>query len=499
MASQPEVYNLTMNRLRHLYRASQVGEMDRLAIESFGIPGYELMCRAGEAAFRRLRARWPEASGLTIFCGAGNNGGDGYVIARLAQDVGLSVQVISLKSPLSLSGDAARAAADWLDRGEVSGDIDQPVLGDVIVDALLGTGLDRAPEGVWAQAIERINCADRPVVAIDLPSGLAADTGMPLGVCVKADLTVSFIGNKRGLWTGQAGRWCGDRHFDALETPDELIERIPPDARLLIDDDLRQAFSSRPADTHKGQLGHVLVVGGDLGMAGAVLLAGRAALASGSGLVSLATRPEHAVMAPVFQPELMAHGVTAAEQLQSLTDRASVLALGPGLGQSDWSKTLWNTAVASEVPMVIDADGLNLLAGWSGASGPWVLTPHPGEAARLLDCSTVEIQRDRFAAARKLAARFGAVVVLKGHGSLIATPDGRMAVCGHGSPAMATAGMGDALTGIIASLLGQGMGFFEAACQGVLLHAVAGDRAAQGRRQILASDLIAQLPEVMPS
>ena len=490
---------MVMEIRNRLYRAEQVRQLDRCAIEAHGIPGYDLMNRAGDAVFRTLRAQWPEARALTVCCGGGNNGGDGYVIARLAREAGMNVQLIALKPPEELGGDAARAARDWLQPGAGVETLDERLRGDVIVDALLGTGLDRPAEGDYARLIDHINDAEQPVIAVDIPSGLAADTGMPIGPCIKAGCTVTLIGNKRGLWTGQAGRWCGIRLFDDLRTPAEIHDSMTTDAQLLSATDVGNWLQPRPVNTHKGDLGHVLVIGGDQGMAGAPVLAGQAALRSGSGLVSLATRAEHASVAIAIQPELMAQGVEELPALDALIEKADVLALGPGLGQSDWSKAIWLRAMQSGHPLVLDADGLNLLAVQELRARRWILTPHPGEAARLLGCPVAEIQKDRFAAVRALAARYRATVVLKGHGSLIASPEGELAVCPFGNSAMATAGMGDALTGIIASLVGQGLGDFDAACCGVLVHALAGDRASKGRRQILASDLIASLAGVLPA
>lgn len=488
-----------MGHSLRLYRAKQVRELDRLAIEEHGIPGYELMQRAGQAAFDALRQRWPQARSITVCCGGGNNGGDGYVIAQLARLAGFDVQLMALTSPDALRGDAARAAADWQALGGGMSEPGEALRGEVIVDALLGTGLDRAPEGVFAEMIGYINRAGRPVLAVDLPSGLSADTGMALGPVVRAQLTVTFIGNKRGLYTGQAGRWCGERRYCSLDTPDDIHAAIESDARLMSPRELEACLPPRSPDMHKGDLGHVLVIGGDAGMAGAPVLAGTSALRAGSGLVSLATRAEHAGLALAVRPELMCHAVETLEALDVLAGRADVLALGPGLGQSDWSNVLFRRALVSGKPLVVDADGLNLLAQRPGPVPGCILTPHPGEAARLLSCSVAEVQSDRFAAARTLADRYGAVIVLKGHGTLVAEPGGAVAVCPYGNPAMASAGMGDALTGIIASFMGQGKDSLVAARCGVLAHALAGDLAATGRRQILAVDLIDRLADVLPA
>ena len=482
-------------------------ELDRLAIEQIGIPGLELMQRAGHAAFRALTCQWPEARSISVLCGGGNNAGDGYVVATLALAAGWSVQLIALKTPDQLKGDAARAARAFLERGgqcsslsdECLNNPESGLAGEVLVDALLGTGLDRPPEGDYARLIEAINASPRPVLALDLPSGLDIDRGAVPGAAIRADLTVTFIGRKRGLYTGAGPDHCGRIRFEGLDLPDRLSESMSTDTWLMQAAQLQDWLRPRRSSTHKGDLGHVLVMGGDQGMAGAPILTGQAALRAGSGLVSLATRAEHAAATLAAQPELMSHAAEDLSALDGLIERADVLALGPGLGQSDWSKALWLKAMQSGRPLVVDADGLNLLALQALGAERLILTPHPGEAARLLGLSVAEIQSDRFAAAGALAERFGATVVLKGPGSLIASTNGEIALCAYGNPAMATAGMGDALTGIIASLVGQGLSDFDAAGCGVLAHALAGDRAARNRRQILASDLIAALGRVLPA
>jgi NAD(P)H-hydrate epimerase len=489
-----------MDIRQRLYRSEQVRALDQAAIAEHGIDGYSLMKRAGAKAFAVARAKWPEAGSMTVCCGAGNNGGDGYVIARLAREAGLDVQLIALKSPDELRDDAKQAATDWLEAGGSIEGLGTAIRGDLIVDALLGTGLDRPPKGPFAEMISQVNASPRPVLAVDVPSGLNADTGMPMDVSVMAEVTVSFIGKKRGLFTGQAACWCGDRLFFDLDTPAAIHDAQPPNACLLDKQMLRQWLGPRLPDTHKGDLGHVVVVGGDEGMAGAPILAGQAALRTGSGRVSLATRQPHCAIAIATQPELMSHATETLDALDELLARAQVVALGPGLGKSEWSRAVWQRALSKNLPMVVDADALNLLAetdqqSWSDSV---ILTPHPREAARLLGCAVSDIQTDRYAAARSLATQYGAITVLKGHGTLVVDPAGRTTVCPYGNPAMATAGMGDALTGVIASLLGQGLEPFDAACCGVLVHALAGDTVARGRRQILASDLIDCLSSVLP-
>ncbi|MEX2498112.1 MAG: NAD(P)H-hydrate dehydratase [Wenzhouxiangellaceae bacterium] len=489
-----------------LYRAEQVGELDRRAIvghgEDHGIDGFELMQRAGAAVFGTIRARYPEARNLVACCGGGNNGGDGYIVASMAKNAGLQVRVIAMKNPEDLGGDARKAADAWRDAGQPVSEPNGDLEVDVIVDALLGTGLDREVRDDYAALIDSINESDAVVVAVDVPSGLHADTGMPLGTTVRADLTVSFIGRKRGLETGQAADFAGCVLFDDLDVPESVYHDLEPDARRISPADVERVLPPRRPTTHKGALGHVLVCGGDWNMPGAVVLAARAALTTGSGLVSVATRREHSISLAGSLPEAMWADGENGDTLDALAARADVIALGPGLGRSDWSHEVWRRLLKRDLPVVLDADGLNLLAEYGFERENWILTPHPGEAARLLDSSTADIQRDRFVAVRALADRFNATVVLKGAGSLIADPSGRVAVCPFGNPAMATAGMGDALTGIVASVVGQtrvaGIDLFDAACAGVVLHARAGDAAAENRRAILAGELIGALSRVLP-
>lgn len=479
-------------RQHELYTVAQVRALDRRAIDELGVPGIELMHRAAWAALASLRRHWPLAQRLAVHCGPGNNGGDGFLLAKLAREAGLQVTVFVLGGVSS--GDAAQAWLAWKATGGrervwQAGDALPEV--DVHVDALYGTGLNRAPQGEPAALIAAINASGAPVLALDVPSGLNADTGSVPGAAIRAEVTVSFIVAKRGLYTGSAADHVGQLELDRLGLPAALWQDSAPDAGLLRE----TCLPPRPRAAHKGMNGHVLAIGGEHGLAGAIRLCGEAALRAGAGLASVATRVEHVLALNAARPELMAHGVDGPQALAPLLARASVLALGPGLGQGAWGHALWRTALDSSKPLVLDADGLNLLAREPCRfAQPAVLTPHPGEAARLLGGTVDEVAADRFAAARALAARFHAVVVLKGAGSLIAAPDGRLDVCPWGNPGMAAGGMGDLLAGIIAALLAQGGEAWQAACLGVGLHARAGDRAARrGERGLIASDLLAPL------
>jgi NAD(P)H-hydrate epimerase len=482
-----------------LYRAEQVRALDRCAIEQYGISAAELMRRAGAAAFRLLRERWPRARRIAVLSGSGNNGGDGYVVAAEALSAGLQVRLMQLGDHARLSDASAAAAHSFAARGgqaepyrKLPGDV------DLIVDALLGTGLARALTGHYAGAIAAINGARAPVLALDIPSGLEADTGAVLGTVVRADATLTFIGLKQGLFTGQGPACCGRVHFDGLAVPPAIYATQLVSARRIDWRKECELLPPRRRDAHKGIAGHVLVVGGAPGTSGAVRLAGEAALRSGAGLVTLATHPAHAALVNLTRPELMVSAVSDPDQLAGAAARADVVAVGPGLGQGDWGRALFDAALALARPLVVDADGLNLLAQAPQRRDDWVLTPHPGEAARLLGCVAADIARDRFAAATALQQRYGGVVVLKGAGTLIAGPGQRpIAVCSDGNPAMASAGMGDALTGIIAALLGQGLAAEQAAAAGVCLHAAAADLAAAGAdRGLLAGDLMQCLPRL---
>lgn len=474
-----------------LYSVDQLRELDRLVIEDTGISAYELMCRAGRAAFERIRQRWPEAGRLTVFCGAGNNAGDGYVIARLAHENNMSAHVYYLSDPAGLADNARQA---WQDAHQSGVTIEQFAVGiehdtDVIVDALLGTGIRRDLQADWLDAIDCINVSSRPVVSVDVPSGIHADTGRVMGAAVHACMTVSFIGMKKGLVTADAPDYCGDLVFDDLSVPDNVYRQVTGAGRLLCDT-VRYTLGPRSKTAHKGDNGHVLIVGGNTGMAGSVILAGRAALSCGAGLVSIATRTQHIVAAIAACPELMVHGVNGKSALQPLLRKATTVVIGPGLGQDQWAVSLLNAVLERHIPAVLDADALNLLAREPCRCENRVLTPHPAEAGRLLGLSTREITTDRYRAVKQLQEKYAGIVLLKGAGTLIAAP--QISVCASGNPGMATAGMGDVLSGVIAALMAQGLPMINAVESGVWVHAGAADMQArqEGERGMLASDLL---------
>jgi NAD(P)H-hydrate epimerase len=482
-----------------LYSAKEVKELDRIAIDEFDIAGFVLMRRAAKAVFDQLIESFPTTRSVCVACGTGNNGGDGYLVATLAVNAGLNVSLIQLGDVNSITGDALLAREAFLETGTqpIAYDASQTDIHfntDVVVDALFGTGLDRNVEGDWAIAIDAINQCETNVIAVDIPSGLNADTGIVLGCCVKANITVSFIGLKKGLVTGQARDYTGSLKFNDLQVPAAVYKQLTYNSKTQIISNriLSDHLKPRPRTSHKGHFGHILFIGGAKGMSGAIRLSAEAGLRSGAGLVSVATHPGHADFVNMKRPEFMASAIHNPKDLEPLIAKASVLAIGPGLGQTEWAHALLSQILKSEKPKILDADALNLLSTLDASSvrnDNWILTPHPAEASRLLGIETTQIEHDRYRNIAKMHKKWGGVILLKGAGSLVFNGI-ETNVCMAGNPGMASGGMGDVLTGVIASLVAQGLTLQNAATCGVYLHATAGDLAAkQGEIGMLASDL----------
>lgn len=522
-----------------LYRAEDVQKLDSLAINQYGRDGFELMQFAATVAFQTLLERWPQVRFIRVFAGSGNNAGDGFLCSALAKENAIPCEVVLVGDPEKLGPDAnqayQRAAELGVEMTRFTDFKNSPSSRDhpVVVDALLGTGIDREVDGHYRDAIAHISESAMPVLAIDIPSGLSADTGMPLGIAVTADTTVTFIGLKQGMLTGRGRDHCGDIVFHNLDISEQVYSDPngpAPSARRIDINSVTHHLAPRKASSHKGSNGHVVVVGGDTNFGGAAIMCAEAAIRAGAGLVSVVSRSCHRPAALTRRPELMWLGTedenttaaTTAEMGNKISDllaRASVIVIGPGLGRGAWSQKLFNQVLSAsmryQTPLVIDADGLHLLADrFESApllSRHWVLTPHPGEAAVLLNQSTDSIQKDRFAAVAALATRFGGSCLLKGSGSLIAhgnSPHGQAQIvelCSEGNPGMGTGGMGDVLAGLVGSLIGQGIPVSDSLSAGVCIHGEAGDLAAlaQGERGLVATDLlpwIRQLvnPSVLP-
>lgn len=512
---------------RDLYTAEQVRLLDKIAIEQFDIPGFTLMQTAAAITFNTLMERWPQTRHVQVFAGSGNNAGDGYLVASLAKEQGLSAEIITLCDPERLRGDA-KSAAEWAIKQQVQltafEDFDFEHEKDhahpVVVDALLGTGLDREVTGDYRSAIDFINTAHRPVLAVDIPSGLNADTGACLGVAVQANVTVSFIGLKQGLLTNQAGDYVGELIYHDLNVPDQVFHSdcSPQSMAKRIDINSTSAWlKPRASSSHKGSHGHVLLIGGDSSFGGAVIMAAEAALRSGAGLVSVITRSYHRPALLARRPEVMVLGTEDDDaNIDGLISRATAIVIGPGLGQGDWARGLFQRALQAQIssakPLILDADALHLLAekrgqgaskgGTSIKRDNWILTPHPGEAAALLNMAVSEIQDDRFAAVRQLRNIWGGACLLKGSGSLICGSDNslqQISLCSEGNAGMATGGMGDVLSGIVGGLVAQGISLESSLCAGVCIHGEAADLSMQadGQRGMVATDLMPYIRELV--
>jgi ADP-dependent NAD(P)H-hydrate dehydratase / NAD(P)H-hydrate epimerase len=510
-----------------LLNAAESREIDRLSQEKYGIPSYSLMCRAGEAVADLLLRRWPRADGapVLVVAGKGNNGGDGLVAAhKLMQAAGTRTRVILLARAADLTGDAARAHADYAAAGgsviEVtSADAvgaairaEQPA---AIVDAIFGIGLNAEVRGLARGAIEAINSLGVPVAAVDIASGVNADSGAVMGAAVAANLTVTFGYAKYGHVSYPGAECTGDLEIVDIGFAPAAIEEIAPRGRMIEAMDATSRLKPRLTNSHKGTYGHALIIAGSRGKSGAAILAARGALRMGAGLVTAAIPGSIAAIVATGQAELMTapmpdrDGHFAAtgtlDELKTLATGMSVLVAGPGIGVSDDTRELmaWLVEEGAQPkrPLLIDADGLNVMAVMGpallkSANGPIVLTPHPGEMARLLGISTVAVNADRIGAARRLTDITGAGVLLKGARTIVATADGRLFVNSSGNPGMATPGMGDVLSGIVGALLGQGLAAGDALALGALLHGLAADRLAErlGPVGYLAGDLAAELP-----
>ena len=475
-----------------VYHTAEIRESEQRAIQDLGLSLDALMLRAGKAAWKVLHREFPKAHRIAVFCGAGNNAGDGYVLARLAHEQGLSVTIYAFQSVEVLPEPARHAAVQALAAGVLclldDDHIDPET--DLIVDALLGIGLKGEVREPILSVINQINASEVPVLAIDLPSGLMSDTGRSRGSVVMADVTVTFIGKKIGQMMGQGPDACGHIIVDTLQL-DAMLETVSPVTSLLTPERCAGWIGPRPRYCHKNDFGHVLVVGGNLGMPGSVLITAEAALRVGAGLVSIATHPQYAAQALSALPEAMIYGIHHIETLQDLLKKASVCVIGPGLGDDVWARELFQQIIGSHLPMVVDASALRLLSEHPQIDDNWVLTPHPGEAASLLHYAVAEVEADRYTAVCQLQREYGGVVVLKGLGTLICNENQQTSLCAAGNPGMASPGMGDALSGVIAGLIAQGLTLEQSAQLGVYVHGVAADLAAEesGERGLLATDL----------
>jgi hydroxyethylthiazole kinase-like uncharacterized protein yjeF len=459
-----------------IYLTEDIRRIEECAAEQDTPP--ELMERAGLAAAELARERFLDGGrSVLVIAGPGNNGGDGFVLARHLKQWWYQVCVVFTGDRSKLSADAAAAYDAWLAAGgQIDTEVPRNARFDLVVDALFGIGLERDITGRYAQLIETINGQPQPVLSLDIPSGLHADSGRVLGCCVRATSTVTFIAFKPGLLTLDGPDYAGDVRVSDLGL--EVDTLLPARGRVIDRAILAEALRPRPRNSHKGTYGNVIVIGGAFGMTGAALLAGRAALKLGAGRVYLGLLGADAPRLDPGQPELMLRNATDVLDM----DHQACMVVGPGMGQSDDARAALRHALAREIPIVLDADALNLLGAdaelqqmCGRRTAPTLLTPHPAEAARLLQSSTSTVQRNRVAAALQLADRYRACVALKGVGTVCGHPSGEWHINTSGNPGLASAGMGDVLSGLLGALLAQGTVAPTAMLAGVYLHGAAAD------------------------
>ncbi|MFV2030852.1 MAG: NAD(P)H-hydrate dehydratase [Gammaproteobacteria bacterium] len=478
-----------------LYDKESVYRLDRAAVQRDGLSEIELMHRAGQRVWRAIGERWPGLSRITLFAGSGNNGGDAYVVALLAHGEGIEVQLIHRGEISRQSETSAHYRELWQQAG---GDIQawkqQEITGELIVDGLLGIGLSRHLDDDAQSVIQNINACPAPKVAIDIPSGLNADTGVAQPCAVQAELTVTFIGRKMGQYLADGPDYCGELVFDDLGVSSQTRASEPP-ALGVIDAGNIMLPARRKRNSYKNQFGHLLIIGGDRGMSGATMLAGTAALRAGAGLVSVLVHPEcvHSLSAA---PELMVEGW---DEIERKLEQADVILVGPGLGQSKAAKSCLKVLRPVNKPLVIDAGALDAAFLSGLASDQVVITPHPGEAAGLLSIDSKAVQADRIRASRQMVEAFEVVSVLKGAGTIVQHKGSTPAINVRGNPGMAVAGMGDVLAGMVAALMAQNLPALEAAKSAVLIHALCAEDFAIDNDEagLIASDINRRIPRIM--
>ncbi|TQV73031.1 NAD(P)H-hydrate dehydratase [Aliikangiella marina] len=490
-----------------LFTAQQVRGIELTYAETSDQGTFPLMEKAGQAAFDCLLQYWPDARKILVLSGKGNNGGDGYIVAALAKSAGFEVTLCCFCEPEKLQGDA-KIAYEQLQKFDIArADWSEIDLNDyqVLVDAMLGTGISGAVRAPFIEPIESINRHEIPVLSIDIPSGLNANTGEVVNCAIKAQITMTYIGLKQGLYTGDAADFRGKVLVDGLDISTQCFTAYESEVQAENWFTLNHRLAPRLPSAHKGANGHCVIIGGANGYTGAAILVSKAAARCGAGLTSTWLEGGALALVSTF-PEVMAKNIPEHEVMSQVNELSvhHVLVIGPGLGKKNWGQS-WMSAVTKHdgfdsMMKVIDADGLNWLAQNHLTNEKWVLTPHPGEASRLLNKKVNAINADRYAAAREIAKKYGGVCVLKGAGTVIADQSGKTIVCPVGNPGMGTGGMGDVLSGIVGGLLAQGISLFEAATLAVVIHGEAADRAAgenANYRGLIASDLFAYLPQLV--
>ncbi|MFZ3089623.1 MAG: NAD(P)H-hydrate dehydratase [Nitrospirota bacterium] len=503
--------------------SEEMQRLDKDAQTRYGISSLILMENAGMQTVRHIEEKYGglKKKSVVVVSGKGNNGGDGFVIARHAANRGADVSVFLLSDAKGISGDA-RTNLVILKKMKVpvhtgisnlKGSLSKA---DLIVDAIFGTGLKTDVKGIHAKTINLINNAGRPIIAVDIPSGIDADTGQIKGTAVKADTTVTFGLPKIGHFIYPGAAYSGSLKIADISIPKTLIEKSLIKTRLITKDHVKKILPARRPDAHKGDFGHVFIIAGSPGLTGAAIMAGLSALRIGAGLVTLGipeglnnileTRLTEIMTLPLPQTEEGTIAVSARTKIFNFLKKADAVAIGPGLSQNRETAQLVRELMREvKIPIVIDADGINALAGHADilkkARGQVIITPHPGEMARMVNSSAAEINRDRAAIARRFSEQYNVITVLKGAGTIIAEPSGDIYINSTGNPGMASGGTGDVLTGMIAGLIAQRSPSPDAAIAGVFLHGLAGDLAAKDRGEagLIAGDVIEKIPEAIKS
>ena len=510
----------------YLVTANEMQKMDRSTIESFGLPGRILMENAGRGATQFFLEQFKDAENkkIGVIAGRGNNGGDGFVIARYLAQKGISVTVYLLSEHQKISGDAAAnlkllpplkvPVIEMPDAESFSAHETAMRHEAIWIDAILGTGLQSDVKGFFRDVIDFINQSNKPVFAVDIPSGLNSDTGRPCGTCIRADATATFAFAKTGHFLFPGADYTGNLKIIDIGVPPHIANDVGPLQYLLTPDLIRTVFHPRPSEAHKGHTGHLLVIAGSPGKTGAAAMTATSAMRAGAGLVTLGIPVS---LNPVLEAQVMEamtdplpetvkgiFGEASFNRIMDLLSDKKCLAIGPGIGTAPETKTLFKHLLQENTkPMVIDADGLNILAGHTeilkDLDTPVVLTPHPGEMARLMSTTAADVQKDRIKCTRDFAEKFNVHVVLKGARTVVAHPDGRVFINPTGNPGMASGGMGDVLTGVIAGFIAQGHSPELAAHAGVYLHGAAADSLAKNKGPFgyLATDVMNTLPEAI--
>ncbi len=487
-----------------LYTADTVKQIDNLAINKHNMSGYDLMCSAGGAVCQFILKKWPNAKNIKIICGGGNNGGDGYVIARLLKLQGLNVKVYAVENKPPSTDTAQKARQDFEAGSDKVLDISNVDLSnhksvDLIVDAMLGTGIHAPLHQSVLSIIQMINNTNTPVCAIDIPTGIDGNTGVVMGDAVRADATVSFIGLKVGLFIGAALDYVGELVLDTLKVPSIVYQDVKSVARLVTYPEVLQYLPNVKNTQHKGDNGRVMVLGGgEAHYSGAVCLSGEAALRAGAGLVATCVAPQSLALMARGSAELMCYAPEKLDNMLPIIERTNILVIGPGLSQNAWAKQCFNIALQTNKPAIIDADGLNLLAKDPQKRDNWILTPHPGEAARLLNQSIVDCEANRLLTAQALQDKYGGTIILKGASTIVLDINRDMFIIEGKVPALATGGTGDILAGLVGGLWAQGLTASHAAQLAVSVHREAGwSEQTFGQRGMMASDLLLHIRSLL--